>query len=399
MSIANLLVTSGSGVDPNLPKVYLNYILFDSDFLPYDMGFDQVSSAGASAHEKLAIRALATKPGYAYIYFSNENGKVVEVYFDDFKVEHIKSPVIQSQDYYPFGLTSSSYSRENSVNNPYQFNGIEAQDEIDLNVLQALYRTMDQSIGRWWQIDPKAVEWESPYSTMSNNPIFNVDPLGDTTFVYNNRGQFMHKIDDEYENQAHFVKGAIDRGENQSDNDYALKVRENSAAFIGANTASDMNLIQEMSNSVGIEIGFVGSIGDDREIRLTALDATGNITSTISALSFNESLRKGFPEREDQASLFLFGHTHPDQAYDKLYGNVPGMRDASPENRDKILRQPSGGVGSFGDVSDFNQGLPQERIGYNRTTPTLILTSKSFSAYTASGDSGKFNPHKIKSFQ
>jgi hypothetical protein len=30
---------------------------------------------------------------------------VREVYFDDFKVEHVKSPVISSQDYYPFGLT------------------------------------------------------------------------------------------------------------------------------------------------------------------------------------------------------------------------------------------------------------------------------------------------------
>jgi len=33
--------------------------------------------------------------GYAYIYFSNEYETPVEVFFDDFKVEHIKSPVVQ----------------------------------------------------------------------------------------------------------------------------------------------------------------------------------------------------------------------------------------------------------------------------------------------------------------
>ena len=49
--------------------------------------------------------------------------RVGEVYFDDFKVEQVKSPVVQSDDYYPFGLTFGTYQRENSLNNPYQYNG------------------------------------------------------------------------------------------------------------------------------------------------------------------------------------------------------------------------------------------------------------------------------------
>jgi RHS repeat-associated protein len=188
MSIANLLVTSGSGVDPNLPKVYLNYILFDSDFLPYDMGFDQVSNAGASAHEKLSVSALATKPGYAYIYFSNENGKVVEVYFDDFKVEHVKSPIIQSQDYYPFGLTFNSYSKENSVNNPYQYNGKEKQDEVDLGWLDYGARVFMPEIGRWDVTDPYAEKYYSwtPFNYTFNNPVLFVDKDGRDGMVTTN---------------------------------------------------------------------------------------------------------------------------------------------------------------------------------------------------------------------
>jgi hypothetical protein len=77
------------------------------------------------------------KPGYVYIYLSNDNaalgGSPVEVYFDDFNVEHTKSPVVQADEYYPFGYTFSSYRRENSLLNRYQYNGKELQIALDPN--------------------------------------------------------------------------------------------------------------------------------------------------------------------------------------------------------------------------------------------------------------------------
>ena len=39
----------------------------------------------------------------------------LDVFFDDFGVEHVKSPVVQMDDYYPFGLTFNNYQRENSL--------------------------------------------------------------------------------------------------------------------------------------------------------------------------------------------------------------------------------------------------------------------------------------------
>jgi hypothetical protein len=68
-----------------------------------------------------------TEPGFVYIYLSNENENRVEVFFDDFTVEHTKSPVVQQDDYYPFGLTFNSYQREKSSINQYQFNGKESK--------------------------------------------------------------------------------------------------------------------------------------------------------------------------------------------------------------------------------------------------------------------------------
>ncbi len=186
MNTANVLLTSGPGVDENVPKAYLNYILFDDQFVPYDYGFDQVSSSALNAHEKLTLSALARKPGYVYIYLSNENGKVVEVYFDDFKVEHRKSPVVQSQDYYPFGLTFGSCNRENSIANQYLYNGKENQDEFGVGWLDYGARMYLTDIGRWSVIDPFAGKYEivTPYSYAFSNPIIFIDPTGMENVIY-----------------------------------------------------------------------------------------------------------------------------------------------------------------------------------------------------------------------
>jgi hypothetical protein len=54
-----------------------------------------------------------------------------------------------------------------------------------LNILDAKFRVLDPTIGRWWQIDPKVHKYQSvtPYNAMSNNPILRVDPLGDDDYV------------------------------------------------------------------------------------------------------------------------------------------------------------------------------------------------------------------------
>jgi RHS repeat-associated protein len=108
----------------------------------------------------------------------------VEVYFDDFNVEHTKSPVIQAQEYYPFGLTFGDYQRDNSLKNRYLYNkGAERLDELDLNIDATKYRVYDAAIDRWWQVDPLADEGGlvslTPYNYSFNNPIRYNDPDGD----------------------------------------------------------------------------------------------------------------------------------------------------------------------------------------------------------------------------
>ncbi len=115
-----------------------------------------------------------------YIYLSNEIGTPVEVFFDDFKVEQIKSPVIQTNDYYPFGLAFNSYLRENSLDQKYLYNGKELQDELNLGWLDYGARAFMPDIGRWTTLDPLLEKFNSfsPYSYCLNNPIVLVDPDG-----------------------------------------------------------------------------------------------------------------------------------------------------------------------------------------------------------------------------
>jgi RHS repeat-associated protein len=103
-----------------------------------------------------------------------------EVYFDDFKVTHTKSPVISTDDYYPFGLTFNSYSRENAVANQYKYNGKELQDELNLGWMDYGARMYMPELGRWGVIDPlseKGRRW-SPYNYGIDNPVRFIDPDG-----------------------------------------------------------------------------------------------------------------------------------------------------------------------------------------------------------------------------
>jgi RHS repeat-associated protein len=186
-----VLNTSGSSGGP---KAYLNYLFFDRNFAFKNGGYKRLSAAPKEtgqdvAHERLFFDNLViTEAGYLYIYLSNENETPVEVFFDDFKVEHIQSPVVQADDYYPGGLTFNSYNRENSVENKNLYQSKEWQDELDLNLYDFEWRQYDPTIWRTPTIDPLAEEFydQSPYSWAGNNPILNIDPDGQDWYSFTN---------------------------------------------------------------------------------------------------------------------------------------------------------------------------------------------------------------------
>ncbi len=174
------------------PKAFLNWMIVDEDFKKTTSSLHNSSvqvpivNAGDIYKTLTGLTNLTVrKGGWLYVYVSNESNQFV--YFDDLVVNHKRGPVVQTTDYYSFGLeipglASKAIGFGTSPENRKKYNGIEFDKDLDLNVDEAFYRNLDPAIGRWWQIDPKVdegYESVSPYASMYNDPIKITDPLGD----------------------------------------------------------------------------------------------------------------------------------------------------------------------------------------------------------------------------
>jgi RHS repeat-associated protein len=102
------------------------------------------------------------------------------VYFDDLKVTQVKTPIVQVEDYYPFGLTFNSYQRDSSMPDQYLYNGKELQDELSLGWLDYGARMYMPELGRWGVVDPMTdrMRRHSPYNYAFDNPMRFIDPDG-----------------------------------------------------------------------------------------------------------------------------------------------------------------------------------------------------------------------------
>jgi RHS repeat-associated protein len=176
------ILSGGAGRSGNAPKGYLFYILLDNNYNYYgQFGFAAVTGTAENAFQQLLLNVNISTSGYLYTYVANESNisAAPSVYFDDFSITHTRSTsslqVVQTTDYYPFGLAFNSYSRGSSVPNKLKFGGKEEQTELALNTVDWGWRQYDPAIGRWTVIDQWAEKYHttSPYAFVHNNPILN----------------------------------------------------------------------------------------------------------------------------------------------------------------------------------------------------------------------------------
>jgi len=99
-------------------------------------------------------------------------------------IDYYQADIVSSTDYAVFGspMAGRNFS---SASYRYGFNkGSEKDDEITgitgANIT-TFFREYDTRLGKTWSIDPKYSEmpWQSPYTSMDNNPIWFNDPMGD----------------------------------------------------------------------------------------------------------------------------------------------------------------------------------------------------------------------------
>ena len=175
--------------DPNAPKAYINYVVFNSSYLVVNGGALQVPASAGFIEEqrnnpytnanltKFDSPITIAQPGYIYIWVSNESENT-EVWFDDVSVIHHKPLVAEARDYEAWGgILREQKWVDLDAKYRYGYQGKYAEKDEETGWNHFELREYDPVIGRWTVMDPMK-EFASPYVSMGNNPISKVDPNG-----------------------------------------------------------------------------------------------------------------------------------------------------------------------------------------------------------------------------
>ena len=154
--------------------------MLDAAWEAIDPAAHQVGLSPVIAHDYLMREYTAKEEGYVFMYISNENTTLVDVYFDDVVMTYTPSNVIQYNEFYPFGLqTANSWTRENVTGNNFLGNGGTEFNNTS-NLYDLDYRNYDPILGRMNGVDPMATKYASlsPYNFSFNDPVTFNDPSG-----------------------------------------------------------------------------------------------------------------------------------------------------------------------------------------------------------------------------
>ncbi len=165
--------------DPNYPRAYLNYLVFDESM---NIQIDKCQVVQLKGTQNtwtsmtFAGNMNIANNGYLLCYLSNES--CTEVFMDNENITHVKGRLLEEQHYYPHGLLVEAGGQQTTpLRNDFLYQGKKLQKELGLELYDFHARQYDPQVGRFWGIDP-ADQFPSGYTGMGNDPANNIDPSG-----------------------------------------------------------------------------------------------------------------------------------------------------------------------------------------------------------------------------
>ncbi len=281
----------------------------------------------------------------------------------------------QINSYYPFGLNMEGPGFGAQGSNKYQYNGIELNTEFGLNINTAFFRSYDAAVGRWWQVDPRPTIAETPFSGMGNNPIRLNDPLGDSTWVYTIKGRYVGQINDNTDNQVHFITSSNMKRAKSFNSE---NIRKFSSYYIGRNTMNSLRSITAKAVKTGYERAFVYGIQKGQK-ELTVVDVSQNAQSSEgNGMNFTDDGMKSVLHNNPNLTIIGWGHAHPQN---QPIGNVNSPSASGFGERDNLGRLVLKDFASFGIVNPFISD-PNYISGYN---PSILTSRYGFNIYSTVG--------------
>ncbi|MCH7411523.1 DUF6443 domain-containing protein, partial [Belliella sp. DSM 111904] len=135
------------------PEAYMGYALYDADSNLYEFGKHVLSKNAANEHEVLENNLYIPQDGYMETFLVNETDE--NVWFDDFSIMSLSTPIVQETHYDPWGLelTGLGFQASGMKVNKYLYNGNEIIRDLNLELYDFKSRHYDPAIGRFISID------------------------------------------------------------------------------------------------------------------------------------------------------------------------------------------------------------------------------------------------------
>jgi RHS repeat-associated protein len=269
--------------------------------------------------------------------------------------------VLQSTDYYPFGL---AFSDSNIASNRYLYNGKELEDYTlgtsYLGTLDYSARHYDPRIARWTVPDPMAEKYYgvNAYGYCAGDPVNLVDLMGNDIWEVNKQGEVITRKHDTNQD-AFFIVAKDDDGQYKR-----IQRTDDSGNMIDVSISFEKGTIKENSKT----IRTINSKGDVSSKQLTIFEVRGddnatqlfefmesplettNVEWTHAKIGTEESGRNivgtshsntstlvGHYLRQTGYTLREVNHNHPDGDGRPSKGDKEGAREYHKNNSNTLL--------------------------------------------------------------